>query len=396
MSNETTPKTWQRTSSWPKGLLRHAKTKRFYARFTLAGKNRFEALGTTELEVARRRFADRKAAVERVRKASRKAKAGVATMAELIALERAAIVQLAEIGPKSRELRLQSIAFIEKTWPGFASLRPDEITTSAVHEWRNRALSTGTGFRPPGAKTTGTAGRSPSIFNKGLATVRRMLDRAVENGALHANVLVGKRGLRAKDRPKKPDLPSPQRLQDVFTEIERIGGRGIEAANFCRGLAFTGCRQREASALVWADVDFTAGVVRVRGTKTDAGDREVPLIPAARELFERIRRRRQEQAETAIDGIPFIDPKSRVFRVREALKSLTRACAAVGIPRLTHHDLRDFFATQAIQAGVPVPTVADWLGHADEGVTLLARYKGVATREHSVAQAAKVSFGGAS
>ncbi len=396
MSNETTPKTWQRTSSWPKGLLRHTKTKRFYARFTLAGKNRFEALGTTELEVARRRFADRKASVERVRKASRKAKAGVATMAELVALERAAIAQLAEIGPKSKEMRLQSIDYVEKTWPGFASLRPDEITVTAVNEWRNRALTSGTGFRPPGAKSTGTAGRSASLFNKGLATVRRMLDRAVENGALHANVLAGKRGLRAKDRPKKPDLPSPSKLAEIFAEMECIGGRGIEAADFCRGLAFTGCRQREAAGLVWRDVDFVTGVLRVRGTKTEAGDREVPLIPAARELFEKIRRKREEQAEVAVDGVPHVDPSSRVFRVREALKSLTRACAAVGIPRLTHHDLRDFFATQAIQAGVPVPTVADWLGHADEGVTLLARYKGIATREHSVSQAAKVNFGGAS
>ena len=74
-----------------------------------------------------------------------------------------------------------------------------------------------------------------------------------------------------------------------------------------------------------------------------------------------------------------------------AQKSLDRACAAVGSPRLTHHDLRDAFATTCIEAGVDIPTVAAWLGHADGGA-LLMRVYAHHRRAHSVAQMEKVNF----
>jgi integrase len=58
---------------------------------------------------------------------------------------------------------------------------------------------------------------------------------------------------------------------------------------------------------------------------------------------------------------------------------------------LTHHDLRDAFATLSIEAGVDVPTVAAWLGHADGGALLMKTYAHH-RRAHSLAQAAKVTF----
>jgi len=55
------------------------------------------------------------------------------------------------------------------------------------------------------------------------------------------------------------------------------------------------------------------------------------------------------------------------------------------------HDLRDAFATAAIEAGVDIPTVAAWLGHADGGALLMKVYAHH-RRAHSVSQAAKVVF----
>jgi integrase len=44
--------------------------------------------------------------------------------------------------------------------------------------------------------------------------------------------------------------------------------------------------------------------------------------------------------------------------------------------RLTHHNLRDFFATTCLEQDepVPVPVLAQWLGHKDGGVLVLKRY----------------------
>ena len=165
----------------------------------------------------------------------------------------------------------------------------------------------------------------------------------------------------------------------------------VEIADFCRFLAFTGCRKGEAAGVRWQDVDTVRGIIRVRGTKTEAATREVPLSKSTRELLERILARRQKAAEVAIDGKPYIDPASPVLAVNEAQLSLDRACAKVGSPRLTHHDLRDAFATTCIEAGVDIPTVAAWLGHADGGALLMKTYAHH-RRPHSIAQMEKVNF----
>lgn len=49
---------------------------------------------------------------------------------------------------------------------------------------------------------------------------------------------------------------------------------------------------------------------------------------------------------------------------------MDRAAKEVGIARLTHHNLQDLFAKERIESGVPVPTVALWLGHRDGGARL--------------------------
>jgi hypothetical protein len=54
--------------------------------------------------------------------------------------------------------------------------------------------------------------------------------------------------------------------------------------------------------------------------------------------------------------------------------------------------LHDAFGTSAIEAGVDIPTVAAWLGHADGGA-LLMRVCAHHRRAHSVARAAKVLAG---
>ena len=100
---------------------------------------------------------------------------------------------------------------------------------------------------------------------------------------------------------------------------------------------------------------------------------------------------RLSAARVAADSATGVDPRGKVLGVGEARKSLARACEKLGVELLTHHDLRDAFATASIEAGVDIPTVAAWLGHADGGA-LLMRVYAHHRRAHSVSQAAKVVF----
>jgi integrase len=83
--------------------------------------------------------------------------------------------------------------------------------------------------------------------------------------------------------------------------------------------------------------------------------------------------------------------KGQILQVWRCNKALARACEAIGIAKLTHHDLRHLFATRCIESGVDIPTVSRWLGHKDGGALAMKTY-GHLRNEHSQAMAQKVKF----
>src|SRR4030095_6744040 len=101
----------------------------------------------------------------------------------------------------------------------------------------------------------------------------------------------------------------------------------------------------------------------------------------ARDLFQRMRR---ERADEPLDASG--------FRVRGCQHPMNRAAKKIVFARITHHDLRHLFATICIESGVDIPTVSRWLGHKDGGALAMKTY-GHLRREHSIAQAQRVSFG---
>jgi integrase len=162
------------------------------------------------------------------------------------------------------------------------------------------------------------------------------------------------------------------------------GRHSNDSADLAEGLAYTGLRLGEAGAVELRDVDLATGEVVVRGDATTATKnwelRRVPLIPDALALFQRMLGERT--------GEPL---DAKLFSVRECQKTLDRACNKVGTDRITHHDLRHLFATRCIESGVDIPTVSRWLGHKDGGALAMKTY-GHLRREHSIAQAQRVTF----
>src|SRR5258708_4868182 len=186
-------------------------------------------------------------------------------------------------------------------------------------------------------------------------------------------------------RGKEIALPTTEKFNAIIAEMRAGHSRdSMNCADLAAGLAFTGCRIGEASEITLRDVDFDAGETVVRGdseTGTKNWElRRVPLIPDARALFQRMF---SERVGESLDA--------KLFRVRECQKALDRACKKVGADRITHHDLRHLFATRCIESGVDIPTVSRWLGHKDGGALAMKTY-GHLRREHSIAQAQKLSF----
>jgi integrase len=187
------------------------------------------------------------------------------------------------------------------------------------------------------------------------------------------------------ERSKKLQLPDFDQFVAFVQKIENAGsGHSKPCAELVRFLAFGGFRKLEASFVTWADCDFAKSKIVVRGdpdTGTKNGEfREVPMIPEMRQLLERMRAARM--SESADIG---------VMRVHECQKAMDSAAKAVGMKRITHHDLRHLFATRCIESGVDIPTVSRWLGHKDGGALAMKVY-GHLRDQHSVSMAQKVSF----
>ena len=205
MSKRNSAKTWERTSV--ANLLRHSQSRRYYARFVVSGKQKWLSLDTDVLGVAKLRIADEVKKIRRQRKARNAIKSGTCMMGDLLTIYKEHVESRSDLNQKSRKRMGEHCAYIAKTWPGFESLEPDEITRGAVEDWRSRALTNGTGFRPPRAKgiSRAVAGLSPSSFNKAVDVLRHLLNIAIERGALVSNPLIG-RGIKAKVTLRKPHV----------------------------------------------------------------------------------------------------------------------------------------------------------------------------------------------
>jgi integrase len=104
------------------------------------------------------------------------------------------------------------------------------------------------------------------------------------------------------------------------------------------------------------------------------------MISEMRQLLERLKQ-----------AAGMTDPDTKVMKVRECQLAMNTATAKLGLPHLTHHDLRHLFATRCIESGVDIPTVSRWLGHKDGGALAMKVY-GHLRDQHSAAMASKVSF----
>ena len=83
-----------------------------------------------------------------------------------------------------------------------------------------------------------------------------------------------------------------------------------------------------------------------------------------------------------------------VHPIGTARKCLTTASKRLGMPHFTHHAFRHYFVTTCLEAGVPLPTITDWIGHQDGGALALSTYKHI-RKDHSLKMAAMADFGSA-
>jgi integrase len=159
----------------------------------------------------------------------------------------------------------------------------------------------------------------------------------------------------------------------------------------------------ELTALRWRDLDLAGNRLIVRASKTDAGVRQIDLLPALRDELAAFK---AQAPSTASDGFVFAtaagsEPKQvnirrRVFdRAVEAANEKLADVGDVPLPeRLTPHKLRHTFASILVAVGVDPGVVMDQLGHTDPGFTLRVYRHGM-RRDHTSKERLRALVGAA-
>lgn len=185
-----------------------------------------------------------------------------------------------------------------------------------------------------------------------MVTLKTFFSWCVERGYLRTNPADGIK------------LPSRKKTQVEWLELNKVkelvkAVKDTALEGPIRTILGLGLRRSEMANLEWADINFDAGIVRVRGTKTLNAYREVPLPKTLKQYFSKL-----ESSEVTsnvlvnTDGLPWN---------KDSLNSaLRRFISANYVPfKWNYQILRATYGSLLVQKGIPISHVSMVLGHAD-------------------------------
>ena len=267
--------------------------------------------------------------------------------------------------PRTAQLTLDRVELHFGKW----SSRPlTDISVADVENWRTKRINEGI---------------EPSTVRRDLDTLASVLTRAMKLGHIPDNVVRKVERPRIDRTPKVRylDKDEEQRLRTALAERDQEMRAARTSANAWRRARKhellpalphygdhltpavllsmnTGMRRGELLSLHWSAVDFKGKQITIEGAIAKSQQtRHVPLNTEALEVL----RQWKEQAPS----------EERVFPIDTGFKSawaplLVRA----KITSFRWHDLRHHFASRLVQAGIPLNTVRELLGHGSLAMTL--------------------------
>lgn len=227
---------------------------------------------------------------------------------------------------------------------------------------------------------------SAASINKTITRLGQVLEVAVERELIAQNpVRVNPR--RRKLKESKPRRSTLDRADQIASLLDAAGELDAEARRDRRAtsrrallatLVLAGPRIGEALELRWRDVDLAAGRLAVRASKTDAGVREVALLPALRDELAALRATIDPAPGARVFGTETggrqnpSNVRNRVLAPAIERANERRAEAGLApLPEgLTPHSLRRTFISLLLALGEDVPYVMAQAGHTDPKVTL--------------------------
>ena len=259
----------------------------------------------------------------------------------------------------------------------FGPMKLDEITVESVDKFRRAKVREGT--------------LSPDSVNKLITTLAAILEVAVEYEWIARNPAKGKRRKLRTQKPTRHHLDRAVAIAALLDGASDLDGGKLRRTVAWRRpmvatLVFAGLRIGEALALRWRDVNLADGTIHVRGTKTEAADRVVDLLPILRdELTEYAAALGERDPDAYVfatmpsgsrygGGKPHTATNIRNRVLAKAVENANARLLKAGEPPLPSplrpHDLRRTFASLLVALGRDPADFMAQMGHSTAGMTL--------------------------
>jgi integrase len=249
---------------------------------------------------------------------------------------------------KKHKSALRNEVSIKMLMPHFGGCSLDKINTFMVEQYK---------------KVRKDEGRAPATINRDIATLRNILNKAVEWKYLKDNPLRGYKLL--KEQNEKMWALTHEEESRLLQACDNTQQTEKYLSDMVSFALHSGMRLEEIRSLKKTDVDIKARFIVVTNTK-NSEQRKVPINET---LLEIIKRRMQRKFTDYI----FCDAKGNKLTV--LTNAFWTAVANAGLKRnedvrgelkevrFRFHDLRHTFGSRLGMAGVDVKTIMEIMGH---------------------------------
>ena len=261
-------------------------------------------------------------------------------------------------------------------------IRIDKIGMPIIHAYCQKRLARLSRKAP-------NRGLSERTVNLDVIALRQVLRFAIDGGLIQELPKI--RALKQRPPERRPLLTKEQFSQLLAAATDEVTKNSTLFRYYLRFLALTGAGEKEALAVRRTqDIDFARGVVRIGadGVSKNSKTREIDFSPELEALLSGICAALPPDTSWLFPSPQRGDKDIHAQTLRESLKAVRKTA---GLEWVGFHDLRHFFASQCVMAGIDFMTIADWLGHSDGGI-LIGKVYGHLADSHKRAAAQKLRF----
>jgi integrase len=348
-------------------LDRHLKYGTYYGRVKLRGKLIRESFGDNK-RVAMEKLTGW---LVNLRGAKRVKQGTLNSLTERYLVWLANAVASGDINEETELYKQECLKAIRSLWPEFSTCTISKLTPVHLASFRHA-------FR---------AKYSASRTNGAITVVREIFQLAKTDGYISINQLEELTDAFKYTKVKYDyqrltmELPSPEELAKIRYAVHtRCSNKLSDGGDLFDFLLLSGSRIEAATSVTWRDVDWDRNTLYFSDAKIKPYD--IPLFPELREFLLKLKASR-----------PKAKPEDKILTTKSLHTVLASVSAELrpGKPKLKHHTLRHLFATRCIEAGKDLITVAGWMGHHDNGRTVMLVY-GHLRKAHSQAEAKDMTF----